>query len=151
MVKGEPSFKGEYMKLDIKEEFHSGDLEEMKAVYQSVGWMKHSPEVIKQVFESSNVIVIVKSEERVVGLGRALSDGVFNAAIYDIVVHREFQNQGIARMIMARLLERLEGVSCVHLISTSGNEEFYKKCGFRKMKTGMARYIREELQDEYLE
>lgn len=139
------------MKLDIKEEFHSGDLEEMKAVYQSVGWIKHSPEVIKQVFESSNVIVIVKAEEQVVGFGRALSDGVFNAAIYDIVVHREFQDQGIARKIMTRLLDRLQGVSCVHLISTSGNEEFYKKCGFRKVKTGMARYIREELQDEYLE
>ncbi|QTC41658.1 GNAT family N-acetyltransferase [Bacillus sp. V3] len=139
------------MILDIKEEFHTDDLEEMKAVYQSVGWMKHSPEVIKQVFESSNVIVIVKAEEQVVGFGRALSDGVFNAAIYDIVVHREFQNQGIACKIMRRLLERLEGVSCVHLISTSGNEEFYKKCGFRKVKTGMARYIREELQDEYLE
>ncbi|QWC23737.1 GNAT family N-acetyltransferase [Bacillus haikouensis] len=139
------------MKLDIKEEFHTDDLEEMKAVYQSVGWMKHSPEVIKQVFESSNVIVIVKAEEQVVGFGRALSDGVFNAAIYDIVVRREFQNQGIARKIMARLLDRLQGVSCVHLISTSGNEEFYKKCGFRKVKTGMARYIREELQDEYLE
>ncbi|OAT81969.1 GCN5 family acetyltransferase [Bacillus sp. MKU004] len=139
------------MILDIKEEFHTGDLEEMKAVYQSVGWMKHSPEVIKQVFESSNVIVIVKAEEQVVGFGRALSDGVFNAAIYDIVVHREFQNQGIARKIMTRLLDRLQGVSCVHLISTSGNEEFYKKCGFKKVKTGMARYIREELQDEYLE
>ncbi|MBH9966294.1 GNAT family N-acetyltransferase [[Bacillus] enclensis] len=139
------------MKLDIKEEFHTDDLEEMKAVYQSVGWMKHSPEVIKQVFESSNVIVIVKAEEQVVGFGRALSDGVFNAAIYDIVVRREFQNQGIARKIMTRLLDRLQGVSCVHLISTSGNEEFYKKCGFRKVKTGMARYIREKLQDEYLE
>jgi ribosomal protein S18 acetylase RimI-like enzyme len=139
------------VKLKIKEEFCSSDLEEMKEVYQSVGWMKHSAEVIKQVFESSSVIVIAKSEERVVGFGRALSDGVFNAAIYDIVVHREFQQQGIARNIMTRLLERLEGVSCIHLISTSGNQEFYKKCGFRKVKTGMARYIREELQDEYLE
>jgi ribosomal protein S18 acetylase RimI-like enzyme len=139
------------MKLDIKEKFLTDDLEGMKAVYQSVGWMKHSTEVIKQVFESSNVIVIVKSEGRVVGFGRAQSDGVFNAAIYDIVVHREFQNQGIASKIMTRLLDRLHGVSCVHLISTSGNEEFYKKCGFRKMKTGMARYLREELQDEYLE
>ncbi|WP_440480402.1 GNAT family N-acetyltransferase [Rossellomorea aquimaris] len=139
------------MKLEITEEYCSGDLEEMKAVYQSVGWMKHSAEVIKQVFESSNVIVIVKLEERVVGFGRALSDGVFNAAIYDIVVHREFQQQGIAKKILAHLLDRLERVSCVHLISTSGNEAFYKKCGFRKMKTGMARYIREELQDEYLE
>ncbi|XXM73039.1 GNAT family N-acetyltransferase [Lysinibacillus sphaericus] len=139
------------MKFEMKEEICSSDLGGMIEVYQSVGWMNHSNEVIKKVFDSSNVKVIVKTDNRVIGFGRALSDGVFNAAIYDIVVHREFQNRGIAKNIMTRLLERLEGVSCVHLISTSGNEELYKKCGFRKVKTGMARYIREELQDEYLE
>jgi ribosomal protein S18 acetylase RimI-like enzyme len=139
------------VKLVIKEEFSVSDLEEMIAVYQSVGWMNHSAEVIEQIFDSSNVIAIVKWEGRILGFGRALSDGVFNAAIYDIVVHREYQNQGIARRIMTHLLKRLEGVSCVHLMSTSGNENFYEKCGFRKVKTGMARYIREELQGEYLE
>ncbi len=139
------------MEIEFHTVFSNEDLAEMKEVYRSAGWMKHTNEVIKQVFEASNIKVIAKSEGRVVGFGRAISDGVFNAAIYDIVVHKEFQNEGIARQILQVLLEKLSGVSCVHLISTTGNEGFYRKLGFRKVKTGMARYLNSELRNEYLE
>jgi len=36
-----------------------------------------------------------------------MTDGVFNAAIYDVVVHRDFQRQGIAKKIMKFLLDKL--------------------------------------------
>jgi len=49
------------------------------------------------------------------------------------------------------LLAQLDDISCVHLVSTAGNEEFYRKAGFRKMKTGMARYLNPSLAEEYLE
>ncbi|KMM38455.1 GNAT family N-acetyltransferase [Guptibacillus hwajinpoensis] len=123
----------------------------MKEVYQSVGWMKHTNDVIKQVFDASDIKVLVKVNNRIVGLGRAMSDGIFNASIYDIVVHKDFQNKGIAKQIVNHILEQLKEVSCVHIISTTGNEEFYRKQGFRKVKTGMARYLNIELHNEYLE
>ncbi|MDP4553479.1 GNAT family N-acetyltransferase [Alkalihalobacillus macyae] len=112
------------MYLEIQEEVFVEDLEEMKEVYQSVGWIKHSNDVIKQVFDASDIKVLVKVNNRIVGLGRAISDGIFNAAIYDIVVHKDFQNKGIARKILNHILEQLKEVSCVHIISTTGNEEF---------------------------
>ncbi|MGR3763091.1 GNAT family N-acetyltransferase [Rossellomorea sp. NS-SX7] len=143
--------RGQSVELILKEDICDEDLQGMKEVYQSAGWQKHSTDVIRQVFEASNVKVIVQSGNRIIGFGRAMSDGCFNAAIYDIVVHEEWQNRGIARKILSNLLDRLKDVSCVHLISTTGNEEFYRKCGFRKVKTGMARYVRPELSDEYLE
>jgi ribosomal protein S18 acetylase RimI-like enzyme len=124
---------------------------EMKEVYESVGWMKHTTEVIQTVYKASNVVVIVKANGHIIGFGRAISDGVFNAAIYDIVVHHDFQRLGIARQIMEHLLERLKNISCVHLISTTGNEEFYRKIGFKKIKTGMARYLNAALDQQYLE
>ena len=52
---------------------------------------------------------------------------------------------------MEFLLKELSNVSCVHLISTTGNEEFYHKLGLKKLKTGMARYLNPNLSDEYLE
>ncbi|MED3561885.1 GNAT family N-acetyltransferase [Bacillus xiapuensis] len=123
----------------------------MRGVYESVGWNKHSNEVIKQVFEASNVHVFAELDGRIVGFGRALSDGVFNAAIYDVVVHKEYQKLGIAKRILDLLLAQLQNVSCIHLISTTGNEEFYRKAGFKKIKTGMARYLNSTLIAEYLE
>lgn len=137
--------------MQIHSNFSKGNLDEMREVYRSVGWMKHSNEIVEQIFEASNVVAIVEMDDRIVGFGRAMTDGVFNAAIYDVVVHQEYQKQGIARKIMEFLLNELIHVSCVHLIATTGNEEFYQKLGLKKVKTGMARYLNPVLADEYLE
>ncbi|MFC7391993.1 GNAT family N-acetyltransferase [Scopulibacillus cellulosilyticus] len=139
------------MDIQIHGDFSHANLNEMKEVYHSVGWTKHTNEIIKQIFEASNVIALVTLDGRIIGFGRAISDGVFNAAIYDVVVHRDFQKQGIARKIMTFLLYELSDVSCVHLISTTGNENFYRKLGLKKIKTGMARYLNQKLTDEYLD
>ncbi|MBB2478795.1 GNAT family N-acetyltransferase [Bacillus sp. APMAM] len=139
------------MNVIFQEDLSNVNWTEMKQVYQSVGWNKHTEEIIQSVFQASNVIVIVRDEMRIVGFGRALTDGVFNAAIYDVVVHKHFQGKGIAKQIIMHLTRRLERVSCIHLISTTGNEAFYEKMGFQKLKTGMARYLNSSLAEEYLE
>lgn len=139
------------MDLRIHSDFSKVNLDEMKEIYSSVGWTRHTNEIIKQVFEASNVIALVTVNGRIIGFGRAMTDGAFNAAIYDVIVHPEFQKQGIARQIMEYLLDKLSNISCVHLISTSGNEDFYKKLGLKRIKTGMARYLNLNLACEYLE
>jgi len=139
------------MEICINSDFSTANLDEMKKVYASVGWTKHTNEIIKQVFEASNVKALVTFNDGIIGVGRAMTDGVFNAAIYDAVVHRDFQRQGIAKKIMEFFLDKLSNVSCIHLISTTGNEEFYRKLGLKKLKTGMARFLYPSLRDEYLE
>ncbi len=139
------------MDIKIHSDFVNANLNEIKEVYASVGWTKHSIEIIRQIFEASNVIALVTVNGRVIRIGRAITDGVFNAAIYDVVVHQDFQRQGIAKKIMEFLLDKLSDVSCVHLISTTGNEGFYRKLGLKKLKTGMARYLNPKLSDEYLD
>lgn len=138
------------MKIKIIHSIGEINWEEIRDVYQSVGWNKHTIEIIKQIFQNSNVISFVSVDDRIVGIGRAISDGVFNAAIYDIVVHKDFQKLGIAKKIVNDLLNRLNHISCVHLIATTGNVEFYHKLGFKETKTGMARYLSQALANEYL-
>lgn len=140
-----------HMNVKIHSEFSNANLDQMREVYCSVGWVKHSNEIIQQVFEASNVVALASVDERIIGFGRAITDGVFNAAIYDVVVHPEYQNQGVGKKIMEHLMDKLADGSCVHLISTSGNEAFYRKMGFKRIKTGMARYLNEKLASEYLE
>lgn len=139
------------MKISLSSSIENIEWSRMKDIYHSVGWKKHDEEKIKKVFQSSNVVAIAYDENKIVGFGRALSDGVFNAAIYDVVIDEQYQNKGIGQQIIENLLAPLNDISCVHLVSTAGNEEFYKKAGFRKMKTGMARYLKPALAEEYLE
>ncbi|ADF40292.1 GNAT family N-acetyltransferase [Priestia megaterium] len=139
------------MKISFLHSIENVEWSRMKEIYHSVGWENHNEEEIKKVFQSSNVVAIAYDEDNIAGFGRALSDGVFNAAIYDVVVDEHYQNKGIGQKIIENLLALLEDISCVHLVSTLGNEEFYKKAGFRKMKTGMARYLNPSLAEEYLQ
>lgn len=135
----------------IKHNLEFGDLPILKDIYQSVGWMKHDEAIIKKVFDASTHKVFVMDGDKIIGFARALSDGVFNAAIYDVVVHKDYQSKGVARIALENLLSQLEHISCVQLIATTGNDTFYKKFGFKKLKTGMAIYQNEELAIEYLE
>ncbi|RDZ13350.1 GNAT family N-acetyltransferase [Priestia megaterium] len=139
------------MNISFSNSIESVEWSRMKEIYRSVGWKNHDEEKIKKIFQSSNVVAVAYDENKIVGFGRALSDGVFNAAIYDVVVDKHYQNQGIGQQIIENLLAQLNDISCVHLVSTAGNEEFYRKAGFRKMKTGMARYLKPALGEEYLE
>src|SRR3954468_11567242 len=99
-----------FMNLRIHSDFSKVNLDEMKEIYSSVGWTKHTKEIIRQVFEASNVVALVTVNGRIIGFGRAMTDGVFNAAIYDVIVHPEFQKQGIARQIMEYLLDKLSNI-----------------------------------------
>lgn len=124
---------------------------ELKDIYRLVGWNNHTEQKIKQIFEASTLVTVACKDSRIVGFGRALSDGVFNAAIYDVVVHPDFQGLGIGKRIMENLLYHLRDISCVHLISTTGRVEFYEGLGLRHVKTAMARYLNPQLTEEYLE
>jgi len=138
------------MEVSILNDLENVDWLRMKEIYHSVGWKKHNEEKIKKIFNLSNVIAIAYHKDRIVGFGRGISDGIFNAAIYDVVIENQYQNKGIGKQIISNLLDQLEDISCVHLVATTGNEEFYRKLGFKNMKTAMARYLDPNLIKEYL-
>lgn len=57
----------------------------------------------------------------------------------------------MARTLIDDIIQQLGDVSCIQLIATTGNEPFYEKVGFKKLKTGMAIYKNPQLTEEYLE
>jgi len=96
------------------------------------------PDKLKRAFERSFAVVFAFDEERLIGLARATCDGEYQAAIYDMVVLPDYQGRGVGKMIMDELLSRLP-VKNIILYAVPGKEGFYRKCGFRTMKTAMAR------------
>ena len=82
-------------------------------------------------FENSTHVVLAIYDNKVIGFARALSDGVFNAAIYDLVVNKDFQNNQIGMHMLKHILKEIGSLSCIHLISTIDNLEFYQKAGFK--------------------
>ncbi len=91
----------------------------------------------RRSFENSYALVFAYDEEKLIGFGRAISDGVFQAAIYDIAVLPEYQRKRVGKTIINSLLQKLSGFNVI-LYSTPGKESFYESLSFKRMKTGMA-------------
>lgn len=105
-----------------------------------VGMAYHTPEVHQRAFSKSKTVVFVFNEEQLIGFGRAISDGEYQAAIYDVAVLPEYQGQGIGKMIIQNIVEK--NPTCNFLLYASpGKEAFYEKQHFKRMKTGMALFI----------
>ncbi|PCF40943.1 GNAT family N-acetyltransferase [Staphylococcus delphini] len=139
------------MNIKLVHTFDDRYLDAIYKTYQSVDWLNHNKENIENILKNSTYVVFALHNDKVIGIGRALSDGVFNAAIYDVIVRPEYQNLKIGSRIVNDLLEQIGEVSCIHLISTTGKIEFYHQHGFKKLKTAMAIYQSEKLKSEYTE
>ena len=139
------------MNIELYSEYNEKHLNDIYQIYNSVGWANHNKNNINEIFNNSTFVTLASYNDKIIGFARALSDGVFNAAIYDLVVKKEFQSQYIGIQILNHILTQIGSLSCVHLGSTTNNVKFYEKAGFRKLKTGMAIYQSEALKMEYTE
>ncbi len=93
----------------------------------------------KRAYESRQVVLSLWEGEQLVAFGSMLTDWTMNSIIYDVVVVERFQKQGHGRRIMEGLMGKAPGTR-FYLTSTFGNEEFYRKLGYRKHRTAFALY-----------
>jgi ribosomal protein S18 acetylase RimI-like enzyme len=103
------------------------------------GLTNFTPEQMKMVFENSAVNVFVLDGDKIIGCGRALSDGLSQAAIYNIAVDEAYHNHGLGQQIISLILEETSTCNVV-LYTHPDTIAWYEKQGFRRMKTGMAMY-----------
>jgi ribosomal protein S18 acetylase RimI-like enzyme len=127
------------MECDIRHDCSGVDWKTIANTLKSVGMAHHEPERHQKAFDASHTTVFIYQADRLIGFGRAISDGIYQAAVYDCAVRPEFQGQGIGTMIMREILEALPDCNVI-LYASPGKEGFYQKLGFRRMKTGMARF-----------
>jgi GNAT superfamily N-acetyltransferase len=125
------------VQIDIKHDSSGVDWKTVSETLKRVGMTYDDPDMHKKAFVASHTAVFAYHAGQLVGFGRAISDGIFQAAIYDVAVVPEFQKKGIGKAIMKSILDRLPQCNLI-MFATPGKEGFYQTLGFRKMKTGMA-------------
>jgi len=131
------------MDLRVKLDCSGIDWEAVVGLLRSVGMGSRATEVYARAFAGSQATVFVFDGERLIGVGRAISDGVSHACVYDCAVMPEYQGKGIGSLIVRNILDGVAGCD-VTLFAMPGKEGFYRKLGFRWMMTGMARFVRED-------
>lgn len=125
------------MELDIQLDCADVNWQFVVETLKRVGMAYAEPAAHRKSFENSQIAVFIRREGQLIGFGRAISDGVFQAAIYDVAVVPEYQAKGIGTIIIKTITDKLSDCNFI-LYAAPGKEGFYQKLGFRKMKTGLA-------------
>ena len=94
------------MDLIIQEHCKGIRWEDIREALKEAGMGYHTPDEHRKAFENSYAVIFVLCSGRLIGFGRALSDGAYQASIYDIVVIPAHQGQGIGRLILDSLLAK---------------------------------------------
>jgi ribosomal protein S18 acetylase RimI-like enzyme len=125
--------------MNLRLQFDTSNIEWklVPEILKIAGMSYREREVHRMAFGNSYAVVFVFDEEKLIGFGRAISDGTCQSAIYDVAVLPDYQGKGIGKMIIEGVIEHCPNCSFI-LYASPGKEKFYEKLNFRKMKTGMA-------------
>jgi ribosomal protein S18 acetylase RimI-like enzyme len=124
------------------------DWHELSMLYALAPLGDKKPEDLKVAFSNSKFKCFIFESQKLIGVGRALADGVDCSYICDVAVLPEYQGYGLGKDIVLKLVGLSKDHKKIILYASPGKESFYKKLGFKRMNTAMAIFSN---QDQALE
>lgn len=84
----------------------------------------------------SHPVVTVWDHDIMIGFARATSDGIYRATIWDVVVHPDYQGEGLGRKLVQTVLSHplMSRIERVYLMTTN-QQAFYERIGFEENQT----------------
>ncbi len=119
--------------IAINQEINLYELEEL---CDAVGWVRRPIQKVKIALDHSflKVCLFYKSQNQqiLIGFARATSDHSFNATIWDVVIHPDFQSKGLGKALMNELIKELrcQDISTITLFADPQVLNFYRNLGF---------------------
>ena len=138
------------MSITIKTTKENIDWASVAGLLNYFGLSQLDTDTQKQVFLNSYAVAFAYDGEKLIGCGRVISDGICQAAMYNIAVNEDYHGQGIGRRIIESLLEQVKGCT-VTLYTHPRSVALYEKFGFRRLKTGLTRFADPDHSLDYLE
>lgn len=107
-------------------------------LYLGSGWIKPGADTafIKPMLENTFAVSAAFDGGKLVGMMRALSDGVSDAYMLDLVVSEKHRGNGLGKTILEKLVSHLEkkGIEWIVCIGAPGTDSFYGKTSAKPMK-----------------
>lgn len=115
-------------------------MEQVEQLFLSVNWISGKfPERLYKALMNSSTVYTVWDDDRLVGLTRVLDDTEMLAQIHYVLVHPDYQGEGIAGKMMEHIKEKYKDFLYIEgMPEDKNNVPFYEKHGFSVMKNGAA-------------
>lgn len=108
-------------------------------LFHQAPWAKdRSPEQTLEMLHQTDLVLCAWDGDQLVGFGRVLTDFMYRATIWDVIVDKAHHKQGIGTELVRRILHhpRLQHVELFWLCTRRPG--FYERLGFSsKEQTGM--------------
>lgn len=128
------------MEIEIKEGFPV-EPEVLQALYEYAPWAKgRTVEGIRKMLANTDYHFSAWEDQKLIGFARVLTDGIYRAILWDVIVHPDYQGRGVGEELMNRILSHpvLSRVEKFWL-NTRDKFGFYEKFGFVRSDQGMVR------------
>lgn len=137
---GTPASNDVYIVFSTDRDIDLYDLEEL---CDAVGWSRRPLRKVRKAIQHSFLVISMwekrGAQRRLIGFSRATSDHAFNATIWDVVVHPDYQGQGLGKKLMKKMIEKLrnEDISNITLFADPQVVGFYQGLGFMSDPEGI--------------
>ncbi len=112
------------------------DIYELEELCDAVGWARRPIRKVRVALQHSFVVLSMWEHRsgfrRLIGFARATSDHAFNATLWDVVIHPEFQGKGLGKAMMEEMIRELRksDISNISLFADAHVVDFYQHLGF---------------------
>ncbi|MEN9206607.1 MAG: GNAT family N-acetyltransferase [Gloeomargarita sp. GMQP_bins_120] len=119
------------------------DVFALEALCDAVGWAKRPLRKVRKALAYSFLVGSLwlerQPQRRLIGFARATSDHAFNATIWDVVIHPEFQGKGLGKALMRQMIRELrrQEISNITLFADPHVVSFYEELGFHADPEGI--------------
>ena len=120
------------MSIEIKEtkNLHQSDIIE---IYKANKWSSaQKPDELFSALLNSHSLLTAWHNEKLVGIGNAISDGYLVVYYPHLVIHPDYHGKGIGKSILKKFQEKYGHFHQQILVADGGAIDFYEKCGFEK-------------------
>jgi len=139
-------------KLQFVSRLNSGHIEQLWGMFQGESWSRGRklPDVRRMVEHSDLIFAFCEPETgRLVAFSRVLTDFVYKAAVFDVIVEKRHRSLGLGRLLLEAITSHPALLFVEHIELSCRDElvPFYRKWGFTpdSRKIRLLRRVQEQL------
>ncbi|MDH4128732.1 MAG: GNAT family N-acetyltransferase [Spirochaetota bacterium] len=120
--------------MEVIQTFNDSQIKELHSLFQKEWWTKgRTIEEIESCLKGSQICIgLIDKKGSLKGFARILTDYIFKAIIFDLIVSNEFRGSGFGSMLISLIKNhpKLQKVKHFELYCLPEMISFYKKYGF---------------------
>lgn len=129
-------------RLQLHRSLNNHQVDELVALFQDEWWTKGRTraDVVKALSSGGPVFAFIDPDgDELVAFARAMTDGVYKAMIFDIIVKSSWRNTGLGGLLMETVMNDPALINIKHreLYCLAEMVPFYEKWGFSDELTGL--------------